>query len=122
MQRLFGARVALGAQVYSSVRTWDPSDLALDAYACLGPRVDCCAMAPISLRRHASVSQGAVLCAAAHAIGDPSFQLTTKPIVIGEGAALGRAVAFSNLASRTVYVGNAARRVKEGARRRAGLR
>jgi putative colanic acid biosynthesis acetyltransferase WcaF len=134
--RLFGARVARGARVYSSVRIWDPRHLAVGAYACLGPRVDCYAMAPISLGRYVIVSQDAVLCAGTHDIDDADFQLTTKPIVIGErawvaagafvgpgvsideGAVLGaRAVAFSNLAPWTVYVGNPARRLRERARR-----
>ena len=133
--RLFGARVAPGARVYSSARIWDPRHLALDAYACIGPRVDCYAMAPISLGRYAIVSQDAVLCGGTHDVDDPDFQLTTKPIVIGErawvaarpfvgpgvsigeGAVLGaRAVAFSNLAPWTVYVGNPARRIKERVR------
>ncbi len=133
---LFGARVASGAQVYSSVRIWVPRHLAVGAHACLGPRVDCYAMAPISIGRYAIVSQDAVLCAGTHDIDDPDLQLTTMPIVIGErawvaagafvgpgvsigeGAVLGaRAVAFSNLAPWTVYVGNPARRLKERARR-----
>ena len=84
--RLFGARVAPGARVYSSARIWDPRHLALDAYACIGPRVDCYAMAPISLGRYAIVSQDAVLCGGTHDVDDPGFQLTTKPIVIGERA------------------------------------
>jgi putative colanic acid biosynthesis acetyltransferase WcaF len=133
--RPFGARVARGARVYSSVRIRDPRHLTLDAYACLGPRVDCYAMAPISLGRYAIASQDAVLCAGTHDIDDPGFQLTTKPIVIGvrawvaagafvgpgvsigEGAVLGaRAVAFTNIAPSTVCVGNPARRLKERSR------
>jgi putative colanic acid biosynthesis acetyltransferase WcaF len=93
-------------------------------------------MAPISLGGFAIVSQDAVLCAGTHDIDDANFQLVAKSIVIGErawvaagafvgpgvsigeGAVLGaRAVAFSNLASWTVYTGNPARRLKERARR-----
>ena len=91
MLRLFGAHAESGARVYPSARIWDPRHLALDAYACLGPRVDCYAMAPISLGRYAIVSQDATLCAGTHDIDDPDFQLTTKPIVIGERAWVVRA-------------------------------
>jgi putative colanic acid biosynthesis acetyltransferase WcaF len=132
--RRFGALVEPGARVYASVRIWDPRHLTLGACACLGPRVDCYAMAPISLGSYAIVSQDAVLCAGTHDIGDPDFQLVAKPIYIGEcawiaagafvgpgvhvgkGAVLGaRAVAFSDLAPWEVYVGNPAQRLKNRA-------
>ena len=129
--RRFGARLALGARVYASVRIWDPRNLAMGANSCLGPRVDCYSMAHISLGDGATVSQDACLCAGLHDIDDSAFQLVTKPIIvgarawvaagafvgpgvsIGEGAVLGaRAVAFSDIEPWGVYVGNPARRMK----------
>jgi putative colanic acid biosynthesis acetyltransferase WcaF len=125
--RLFGARVAHGAHVYPSARIWDPRNLAIGPHGCLGPRVDCYSMAPVSLGAHAIVSQDAVLCAGTHDIDDPEFQLVAKSIVIGErawvaagafvgpgvsigdGAVLGaRAAAFKDLPEWSVFVGNPA--------------
>jgi putative colanic acid biosynthesis acetyltransferase WcaF len=123
----FGARIAPGARIYPSARVWDPSKLVMNAYSCLGPRVDCYSMAKIFLGTYAIVSQDAVLCAGSHDVDDAEFQLVAKPIVIadrawvaagafvgpgvaiGEGAVLGaRAVTFKNLSPWGIYVGNPA--------------
>jgi putative colanic acid biosynthesis acetyltransferase WcaF len=125
--RLFGARIAGGAHISASARVWDPRNLTMGRHSCLGPRVDCYAMAPISLGDFAIVSQDATLCAGGHDIDDADFPLTTKPIVIGarawiaagafvgpgatigEGAVLGaRGVAFADLRDWCVYAGNPA--------------
>jgi putative colanic acid biosynthesis acetyltransferase WcaF len=89
-------------------------------------------MATISLGAHATVSQGAHLCAGAHDVDDVNFQLTTKPIAvgdrawiaaeafvgpgvtIGEGAVVGaRGVAFRDLEPWTIYAGNPAREIRK---------
>jgi len=86
----------------------------------------------ITIGDYALVSQGAHLCAGSHDIGDPNFQLISRPIfigsrswvaseafvgpgvTIGEGAVLGaRAVAFKTLQPWTVYIGNPAQPLKE---------
>jgi putative colanic acid biosynthesis acetyltransferase WcaF len=129
--RSFGARIDRTANVYPSARIWSPVNLTLEAYACLGPRVNCYSMAPITLGRYALASQGAHLCAGTHDFEDPYFQLVAKPIVIGErawvaaeafvgpgvtlgeGAVLGaRGVAGKDLDPWTVYAGNPAVAVK----------
>lgn len=129
--RAFGAKLAAGATVYASARIWSPANLALGEYACIGPRVNVYAMAPITLGAHALVSQGAHLVTGTHDIADPRFQLHAKPIsigarawiaaeafigpgvTVGEGAVLGaRGCAFGDLAAWTVYAGNPAKPIK----------
>ena len=126
--RLFGAKIAPNANIYSSARIWSPANLIVDDYACIGPRVTIYSMAPITFERYALASQGAHICAGTHDIESQGFQLNAYPIVIkyrawvaaeafvgpgvtlGEGAVLGaRACAFSDLEPWTVYVGNPAR-------------
>jgi putative colanic acid biosynthesis acetyltransferase WcaF len=130
--RRFGAKIAESALVYGSARIWYPPNLEMAEHSCLGPRVNCYCMGKISLGAYALASQGAHLCAGAHDIDDPYFQLTTKPITIGarawiaaeafvgpgvtvgEGAVLGaRGVAFKDLAPWCVYMGNPAREIRK---------
>jgi len=125
---LFGARLAPTARVYPSTRIWYPANLTMAEHACLGPGVTCYAMDTIALDAYALASQGAFLCAGTHDVDDPNFALVTKPITIGAhawiaaeafvgpGVTVGawavlgaRAVAFSDLASGMVHVGNPAR-------------
>jgi putative colanic acid biosynthesis acetyltransferase WcaF len=129
--RLFGAKVASTARVYGSARIWNPRNLEMAEFSCIGPRVNCYSMAKISFGPYALASQGAHLCAGTHDIYDPNFQLVVKPIVlsakawvaaeafvgpgvtVGEGAVLGaRAVTFSDLKPWTIYTGNPARELK----------
>ena len=123
--RLFGARIAPTARIAASARIWYPANLEMGEQACLGPRVDCYAMARITLGAYALTSQGAHLCAGTHDVDDPNFQLKAAPIVLGarswvaaeafvgpgvtlgEGAVLGaRGVAFGDMEPWTVYIGN----------------
>ena len=127
----FGARIAATSRVHRSARIWYPANLAMGEHACLGPRVDCYSMAPITLGAYALVSQGAHLCAGTHDIDDPHFQLRAMPIAIGpkawiaadafvgpgvsvgEGAVLGaRGVTVKDLSPWTVYAGNPAHEIR----------
>jgi putative colanic acid biosynthesis acetyltransferase WcaF len=129
--RLFGAKIDPTAVIYGSARIWFPPNLEMGPHACLGPRVNCYAMAKIRLEQYALVSQGAHLCAGSHDIDDAHFQLIARSITIGanawiaaeafvgpgvtvgEGAVLGaRGVAFRDLPPWTVYVGNPARQIR----------
>jgi putative colanic acid biosynthesis acetyltransferase WcaF len=124
---LFGARIHPTAMIRGSVRIWHPANLSVGAYASLGPGVICYDVAPITVMDHAIISQRAHLCTGTHAIDHPDFPLVAKPIVIGENAwiaaeafvgpgvtigkdaVLGaRAVAFRDLETSGVYVGNPA--------------
>ena len=125
--RMFGARMAKGANVYASANIWYPPFLEMAEYATLGPRVRCYNQAPICIGAHAVISQDVTLCAGTHDYVGEDFQLITKPIfvgphawiaaeafvTVGERAVLGaRAVAMFDLAQGCIYTGNPAREFK----------
>jgi putative colanic acid biosynthesis acetyltransferase WcaF len=128
---VFGAQVHPTARVYSSACIWYPPNLTMAAQAVMGPGVICYNMDRVAIGRRAVVSQRAHLCCGSHLLNDPTFQLVTAPIVVGdkawvateafvgpgvtlgEGAVLGaRGVAMRELQPWTVYVGNPVRRLK----------
>lgn len=129
---LFGAKVHRTARVYGSARVWYPPNLVMHAYSVIGPNANCYCMDEVVLGEMVVVSQNAFLCAGTHDIGDPDFQLVTRPISIGarawvaadafvgpgvkvgEGSVLGaRAVLFKDAAPWGVYVGNPAILVRQ---------
>jgi len=130
--RRFGARIGTGVRIYGSARIWYPRHLVMADFSCLGPEVECYSQGTITIGRYAIVSQRAHLCAGTHDISDPQFQITPRPIVLGErcwiaaeafvgpgvhignGTVLGaRGVAMKDLAEWTVYSGNPAAAVKQ---------
>lgn len=84
--RCFGARIGTNCKVYPGVRIWAPWNLVMEDRSCLGDRVDCYAVATITLKSDCIVSQDASLCAATHDYESPAFTLIPKPIVIGSEA------------------------------------
>lgn len=130
--RLFGARIASTAIVYSSARVYYPANLTMEAYSCLASDVDCYNVAPVTIGANSTVSQGAYLCTASHDISDPLNPLITAPIVIedqawvaagafvgmgvtiGQGAVVGaRAALFKSVEPWTVVGGNPAKFIKK---------
>ena len=130
--RLFGARIASTAIVYSSAKVYYPANLTMDAYSCLASDVDCYNVAPITIGANSTVSQGAYLCTASHDISNPLNPLITAPIVIedqawvaagafvgmgvtiGQGAVVGaRAALFKSVEPWTVVGGNPAKFIKK---------
>ena len=130
--RLFGARIASTAIVYSSAKVYYPANLTMDAYSCLASDVDCYNVAPITIGANSTVSQGAYLCTASHDISNPLNPLITAPIVIedqawvaagafvgmgvtiGQGAVVGaRAALFKSVEPWTVVGGNPAKFLKK---------
>ena len=130
--RCFGADLAKSAKIYPGVDIWLPRNLSMDAFATIGPGVNCYCMSKVSLGRHALVSQGATLCCGTHDIDDPHLQLVVAPIhvaaeawiaaeafvgpgvTVGEGAVLGaRGVQFRNMEPWTVYAGNPAKAIRK---------
>ena len=130
--RLFGAKMADTASVYSSATVFMPWNLYMKEYACIGPEVDCYNAAPITIGNHATISQRTYLCTASHDISLASHPQTEKPITIGdrawvaaeafigpgvtigEGAVVGaRAAVFKDVEPWTVVGGNPARIIKK---------
>ena len=130
--RLFGAKIASTAHVYSSARVYYPANLTMMEHSCLASDVDCYNVAPIIVGANSTVSQGAYLCTASHDITDPLNPLITAPIVIedqawigakayvgmgvtiGQGAVVGAtASVYKNVAPWTVVGGNPAKYIKE---------
>lgn len=129
---LFGARIDPTARIYPGVRIWHPGNLKLGYYAALGAGTNCYSMALVCLEDHATVSQGAHLCAGSHDVDDPNFQLVVRPIhisrdawvaadafvgpgvTLAEGAVLGACgVTFRDLEAWTIYAGNPARAIRK---------
>lgn len=130
--RLFGAKLAPTAVVYSTTRIYMPWQLEMGEYSCLADGVDCYNVAPVRIGSHSTVSQRTFLCTASHDISRGNLPLTTAPIVIGdgvwvaadafvgpgvtvgEGAVVGaRAAVFKNVEPWTVVGGNPAKFLKK---------
>ncbi len=130
--RLFGARIAQTAIVYSSARVYYPANLVMGDYSCLASDVDCYNVAQVTIGENTTVSQAAFLCTASHDITNPLNPLITAPITIGDqawiaagafvgmgvtigqGAVVGaRAAVFKNVDSWTVVGGNPAKFIKK---------
>lgn len=130
--RMFGAKIAPTAVVYSSATVFKPWLLTMDDHACLASGVDCYNAAPVHIGAYATVSQRAFLCTASHDITDPDHHQTQAPITIGprawvcaeafvgqgvtigEGAVVAaRAVCVKDVEPWTVVGGNPARFIKK---------
>lgn len=130
--RLFGAKVAWTANVYSSAKVFKPWLLEMKDYACLASGVDCYNAAPISIGINTTISQRAFLCTAGHDISDPQHHQTDAPIIIkdkawvcaeafvGQGVTIGlgavvcpRGVVVKNVEPWTVVGGNPAKFIKK---------
>lgn len=130
--RLFGAKIAKTAYVYSSAKVYYPANLIMGEYSCLASDVDCYNVAPIIIGDNSTVSQGAFLCTASHNISKSSNPLITAPIeikdqawvaaeayvgmgvTVGQGAVVGaRASVFKDVEPWTVVGGNPAKFIKK---------
>jgi putative colanic acid biosynthesis acetyltransferase WcaF len=132
--RLFGAEIPNPAQVviFPSVIVTFPWKLVLEPHAMVGPRVTLYNLAPITLRRGATISQNCHLCAGTHDFNRWDMPLVARPIVIednawlaadvfvgpgvtvGELAVVGaRSVVVRDLPARKICVGHPCRPVKD---------
>jgi len=87
--RMFGAKMASTAVVYSSAKVYYPKNLIMREYSCLASDVECYNVDMIEIDSYATVSQGAFLCTAGHDINSPEHTLITAPIVIRDHAWIG---------------------------------
>jgi putative colanic acid biosynthesis acetyltransferase WcaF len=84
--RLFGATIGEGAHPYPRARVWAPWNLRMGEHSCLADDVDCYCVAPVTLGRHATVSQYSYLCSASHDYMQASMPLIAAPITIEDEA------------------------------------
>ena len=87
--RLFGARIARTAHVYSSAKVYYPPFLTMGEYSCIADDVDCYNVAPITIGANTTISQGTYLCTASHDVTNPLIPLITAPIVIEDQVWIG---------------------------------
>ena len=130
--KLFGAKIGQGSVVRASSRIWDPKNLIIGKYTCIGPDTIIYNPAPIILGDKVTISQNSHLCTASHDITDREHPLVTGSIkvdsfawvaadafvgmgvTIGEGAVVGaRACVFKDVESWTVVGGNPAKFIKK---------
>ncbi|MDR2408412.1 MAG: putative colanic acid biosynthesis acetyltransferase [Bacteroidales bacterium] len=130
--RLFGANICLKSLIYPSCKIWAPWNLELGKYSCVGPNTELYNKAPIIIKSHCVISQGAYLCTASHDITKSQHPLVIAPIIIedkswiaadafigmgvtiGEGAVVGaRAAVFKDVEPWTVVGGNPAKFIKK---------
>ena len=130
--RLFGAKIGPECHFYPGVRVHSPWNLICEDHVAVADGVELYNPAPLTLRSHAIVSQGAYLCGATHDFDDPAFPLlayamevgaygwvcarasVAPGVNVGEGAVLGLAsVATRDLEPWTIYAGAPAVRIRE---------
>ena len=130
--RLFGAKIAKTAHVYSSAEIYYPPFLTMGENTCLASDVDCYNVAPITIGDNTTVSQGAYLCTASIDITNPLNPLITAPIIIedqswigarayigmgvtiGQGAVVGAtASVYKDVEPWTIVGGNPAKFIKK---------
>lgn len=133
--RLFGAKIARTARIYSSAFVWYPPNLKMGEYSVLGWRSLCYNMDKITIDDFGNVSQYVFLLAGTHDVNDQNFQLVTRPIYVGKHAWIGAratigpgvsigdyavlgaaSVAFRDLEPGWIYVGNPARKTRPRSR------
>lgn len=130
--KLFGAKIAKGATIYSSAKIYYPANLIMEANSCLASNVNCYNVNTITIKANATVSQGAHLCTASHNVYSKGHELITAPIIIepqvwiaadafvgmgvtiGEGAIVGaRAAVFKDVEPWAIVGGNPAKFIKK---------
>ena len=81
--RLFGAHVGANVKVRPTARITFPWKVKLGNYSRIGDEVVLYSLGEINVGDHAVISQRSYLCSGSHDYTDQTFQLFTKPIVIG---------------------------------------
>jgi putative colanic acid biosynthesis acetyltransferase WcaF len=87
--RRFGAKIGKGLVIKPRVWIKYPWRLAIGDHCWIGQGVWIDNLADVRLGSHVCISQQAYLCTGSHDYRRPSFDLITRPIVVGGGAWLG---------------------------------
>ena len=84
--RAFGAKIGRGTRIHGGARVWQPWCLAVGDNSWIAGGASLYSVDDITIGANAVVSEGAFLCTASHDITSPSFELQTKPLVVGDSA------------------------------------
>ena len=84
--RLFGAKIGRGVVIRPTARFTYPWKVTIGDYSWIGDDVVLYSLDKIIIGSHAVISQKSYLCTGSHDIQQPTFNLTTAPIKIGNGA------------------------------------
>ena len=129
--RVFGAKVADGANVYPTVKIAIPWNIRLGRDCAVGDCANLYSLGVISIGDRCTISQGAHLCAGTHDTSGPTRRLLKPPIcvgndawvcadafvgpdvTVGNGAIVGaRAVVMKDVRPAVVVAGNPAREIR----------
>ena len=83
--RLFGAKIGRGVIIRPSARFTFPWKVKIGDYSWIGDDVMFYSLDRITVGSHSVISQKTYLCTGSHDIQNPSFNLITAPIEIGNG-------------------------------------
>jgi len=84
--RLFGAKIGKGVIIRPTARFTFPWKVEIGDYSWIGDDVVFYSLDQIRIGQHCVVSQKSYLCTGSHDIHDPTFNLITSGITIGNGA------------------------------------
>ena len=87
--RAFGARIGTGVVIRSRVNITFPWKLEIGDHVWIGDEVLILSLERVNIGSNVCVSQRAFLCTGSHDFGKESFDLITRPIVIGNGCWIG---------------------------------
>jgi putative colanic acid biosynthesis acetyltransferase WcaF len=126
--RLFGARMGQGAHVHPTVKIAIPWNLSMGDFTSIGDGARVYNLGLVAIGSHATISQGAHLCAGTHDHRRADLPLVKAPITIEDGAWIcadafvgpgvtvgrhsivgARAVAVRDVPPSTIVAGNPAR-------------
>ncbi|MEC4984005.1 MAG: hormogonium polysaccharide biosynthesis acetyltransferase HpsU [Oscillatoria sp. PMC 1068.18] len=83
--RLFGAKIGQGVVIRPTARFTYPWKVEIGDYSWIGDDVVFYSLDKIKIGSHSVISQKTYLCTGSHDFQDPTFQLITQPIIIGNG-------------------------------------